>query len=306
MFRYIISIVTAVIMLPFGTMKASSFGGGLEGASPSSDFHIFLCFGQSNMEGNARPQAQDFKDVPERFLTMAAVDFDPSTVKPNPWNQRPDTLNLPTRKMGEWYQAVPPLVRVTTGLTPADYFGRTLCDSLPECQRVGVINVAVGGCRIELFDVDSCANYIANSPGWLKNMAKEYDNDPYGRLVEMARKAQQHGVIRGILLHQGESNTGEKDWPLKVKKIYERLLADLNLKAEEVPLIAGEVVNADVKGSCAGMNPIIQTLPEVIPTAHVVSSAGLPCAFDHLHFTAEGYRELGRRYAAVMLPLLKK
>lgn len=258
------------------------------------------------MEGNARPQAQDFKDVPERFLTMAAVDFDPSTVKPNPCNQRPDTLNLPTRKMGEWYQAVPPLVRVTTGLTPADYFGRTLCDSLPECQRVGVINVAVGGCRIELFDVDSCANYIANSPGWLKNMAKEYDNNPYGRLVEMARKAQQHGVIRGILLHQGESNTGEKDWPLKVKKIYERLLADLNLKAEEVPLIAGEVVNADVKGSCAGMNPIIQTLPEVIPTAHVVSSAGLPCAFDHLHFTAEGYRELGRRYAAVMLPLLKK
>lgn len=88
MFRYVISIVTVVIMLPFGTMKASSFGGGLEGASPSSDFHIFLCFGQSNMEGNARPQAQDFKDVPERFLTMAAVDFDPSTVKPNSPNRK--------------------------------------------------------------------------------------------------------------------------------------------------------------------------------------------------------------------------
>jgi alpha-L-fucosidase 2 len=193
-----------------------------------------------------------------------------------------------------------------TGLTPADYFGRTLCDSLPENQRIGVINVAVGGCKIELFDADSCANYIATSPDWLKNMAREYDNDPYGRLVEMAKKAQQQGVIRGILLHQGESNAGQQDWPLKVKKVYERLLSDLNLKAEDVPLIAGEVVNEDVKGSCAAMNPIIQTLPEVIPTAHVVSSAGLPCAFDHLHFTAAGYRELGKRYAEAMLPLLKK
>ena len=143
-----------------------------------------------------------------------------------------DTLKLPTRKKGEWYQAVPPLARVTTGLTPADYFGRTLCDSLPEDQRVGVINVAVGGCKIELFDTDSCANYIATSPGWLKNMAKEYDNDPYGRLVELAKKAQRQGVIRGVLLHQGESNTGQQDWPLKVKKVYERLLSDLNLKAE--------------------------------------------------------------------------
>ena len=57
-------------------------------------------------------------------------------------------------------------------------------------------------------------------------MAREYDNDPYGRLVEMAKKAQQQGVIRGILLHQGESNTGQQDWPLKVKKVYERLLSD--------------------------------------------------------------------------------
>ena len=297
--RYILSILAVMLLMPFSVTAADI-------EKPDPDFHIFLCFGQSNMEGNARPQAQDFEGVPSRFLMMAAVDFDPSTVKPTPWNQRPDTLKLPTRKKGEWYQAVPPLARVTTGLTPADYFGRTLCDSLPEDQRVGVINVAVGGCKIELFDTDSCANYIATSPGWLKNRAKEYDNDPYGCLVELAKKAQRQGVIRGVLLHQGESNTGQQDWPLKVKKVYERLLSDLNLKAEDVPLIAGEVVGEDVKGQCAAMNPIIQRLPEVIPTAHVVSSAGLPCAFDHLHFTAAGYRELGKRYAEVMLPLLRK
>jgi hypothetical protein len=38
-------------------------------------------------------------------------------------------------------------------------------------------------------------------------------------------------------LHQGESNTGEEEWPAKVKDVYDNLLADLNLKAEEVPLL---------------------------------------------------------------------
>ena len=39
------------------------------------NFHIYLCFGQSNMEGNARPEAKDYENVPERFKVMAAVDF---------------------------------------------------------------------------------------------------------------------------------------------------------------------------------------------------------------------------------------
>jgi hypothetical protein len=36
----------------------------------------------------------------------------------------------------------------------------------------------------------------------------------------------------------------------------------------------------------------------------VVSSAGLPCNSDHLHFTANGYREFGKRYAETMLSIL--
>ena len=30
---------------------------------PKEQFHIYLCFGQSNMEGNATPEAMDKKDV---------------------------------------------------------------------------------------------------------------------------------------------------------------------------------------------------------------------------------------------------
>ena len=111
-------------------------------------------------------------------------------------------------------------------------------------------------------------------------------------------------MIKGILLHQGETNEGDENWPLYVKKVYNNMLTDLALKAEEVPLLAGELVHEDVGGKCAAMNPIINQLPAVIPTAHVISSSGCCVSDDMVHFDSEGVRELGCRYAIKMLSLL--
>ena len=250
------------------------------------NFHIYLCFGQSNMEGNARYEQQDMEGVDERFVSMASMDDEKLG-----W------------KRGEWHKAVPPLCRPYTGLTPADYFGRTMVNRLPKNVRVGVINVAIGGCGIELFDKVNYADYLQKQPQWMKNMTKDYDDNPYARLVELAKIAKKQGVIKGILMLQGETNTGQQDWPDKVKAVYENLLKDLDLKAADVPLVAGEVVSEEVGGHCAAHNPIIRRLPEVIPTAHVVSSKGCPCAKDSLHYTAEGYRIIGRRFAEKMLEI---
>jgi hypothetical protein len=167
--------------------------------SQDPDFYIFLCFGQSNMEGNARIQPQD-TTVDNRFQVMEAV----------------DCPNL-GRVRGHWYTAAPP--------------------SLP-------------------------------------------------------------------LPYQGESNTGDTLWPAKVKVIYDNLMKDLNLKSKKVPLLAGEVVNADQGGACASMNVIIATLPKTIPNSFVISSAGCTDIPDNLHFTAEGYRILGKRYAVKMLSIM--
>ena len=264
------------------------FLAGAEAFAQDENFYVYLCLGQSNMEGSAHYEAQDTLVNP-RFQILSAV----------------DNKEL-GRVKGNWYPARAPLCRPNTGLTPADYFGRTMVENLPENVRIGVVHVAVGGCRIELFQKDKREAYVKTAPDWMAGILKAYDNDPYGRLVEMAKIARKDGVIKGILLHQGESNTGEQDWPQKVKSVYESLLADLNLKAEEVPLLAGEVVNADHGGVCASMNPIIATLPQVIKNAAVVSSKGLSCAADHLHFDAAGYRVLGRRYAEQMLKLMGK
>jgi len=254
--------------------------------SKDPNFYIFLCFGQSNMEGNARFEPQDTV-VDKRFQVLETLDC------PN--------LN---RTKGKWYTAVPPLCRCNTGLTPVDYFGKTLVANLPKNVRVGVINVAVGGCKIELFDKDNYQSYVTTVPGWMKNMIKDYDGNPYARLVEMAKLAQKDGVIKGILIHQGESNTNDSIWPQKVKGVYDNLMKDLNLKPKSVPLLAGELVNADQSGACASMNKIIATLPQIIPNSYVIPSTGCVGIKDHLHFSAEGYRELGKRYATQMLTLL--
>ena len=255
-------------------------------AAQDPNFHIFLCFGQSNMEGNARIEPQDSVGVSDNFLNLSAVTFSDKS-----------------RKMGKWYKALPPLCRENTGLTPVDYFGRTLLENLPEGHKVGIVHVAIGGISIDGFLPDRIDEYAKTAPEWMKPMLAAYDGHPYDRLVAMGKIAKKKGVISGILMHQGETNTGDPKWPNDVKTVYENLLRDLKLNAEDVPLLVGEVVSADRGGTCAAHNAVIDTIGRVIPTAHVIPADGCPQNFDFLHFTAAGYRDLGRRYAAEMLKI---
>ena len=258
----------------------------LNATAQDKNFHIFLCFGQSNMEGNARIEPQDSIGVSDRFLNLSAVDF-----------------SNKSRKMGKWYKAFPPLCRENTGLTPVDYFGRTLLEYLPEDHKVGIVHVAIGGISIDGFLPDRIDEYAKTAPEWMVPMLAAYDGHPYDRLVAMGKIAKKKGVISGILMHQGETNTGDPKWPNDVKTVYENLLRDLKLKAEDVPLLVGEVVAADRGGQCAAHNAVIDTIDRVIPTAHVIPADGLTQNFDFLHFNANGYREFGRRYAAEMLKI---
>jgi hypothetical protein len=97
-------------------------------AEPDPNFHIYLCFGQSNLESGGRMNDAD-KEVDERFLVMA--DFDNAG---RGWVK------------DHWYHAVPPLSAKGRGICMVDSFGRTLVAGLPENVRVGVIKVSVPGC----------------------------------------------------------------------------------------------------------------------------------------------------------------
>jgi hypothetical protein len=251
-------------------------------AAPDPNFHIYLAFGQSNMEGQGNIESQD-RTVDSRFQMIS-------------------TVSGCGRQLGNWYDATPPLANCDGKLGPVDYFGRTMVKNLPQQIKVGVAVVAVAGCDIQLFEKDNYRSY--NAPSYMTGRISAYGGNPYGRLVEMGKKAQQVGVIKGILLHQGETNTGQQNWPNRVKAIYQNLLTDLGLNAQNVPLLAGEVVQSSQGGSCGSMNSIIQTLPQVIPTAHVISSQGLGQQGDGLHFTSAAYRTFGERYAQEMLKIV--
>ena len=258
-------------------------------AEVDPNFYIYICFGQSNMEGNAEWEAQDVGNVDERFQMLATCNFD-----------------NPKRTLGNWYKAECPIVNPVGKLGPSDYFGRTMVQELPD-KKIGVIAVAMGGSPIEMFDKDLYEQkYKENYNEWWAQIARNYyGENPYGRIIEMAKKAQEVGVIKGILLHQGETNNGQEDWPDKVKKIYKDMLKDLGLRASDVHIFVGETEYEDQGGGCSWHNHVVAKIPEVIPTGHVVSAKDIPGnGVDPWHFSAEGYRIFGKRYAAAVLDVL--
>ena len=106
-------------------------------------------------------------------------------------------------------------------------------------------------------------------------------------------------------MHQGETDTGDEQWPYKVKNVYDNLIKDLDLNPEEVPLLVGEVVDEAQHGCCFIHNAVIAKVPDVIPNSYIVKSTDVP-TMDGAHFSVEGNRMMGRRYAQVMLDFLNK
>lgn len=244
------------------------------------NFHIYLAFGQSNMEGTGDFGAED-REVNARLRVIQNIDCQNTE-----------------RTYGQWYTATPPLFGCWGGLSVADYFLRTMIRDLPENITVGIVPTAIGGSDIALFQKSAP---IGKGNIGIEKIPAQFSGG-YAWLLDLARKAQKVGVIKGIILHQGETNTNDPQWKFRVQEIVADLRADLNLG--DVPFIAGELLYRQAGGCCGSHNAEIARLPELIPNSYVASASGLQGA-DKAHFTSASYREFGRRYASLMLPLVK-
>lgn len=263
---------------------AFACGGGAQNAEPAAgnpgnddpEFKVFLLIGQSNMEGQPKPEARDLTTDPR--VQVLAYD---------------NCQNL-SRTYNEWYTATAPLHSCYAGVGPGDYFGKALAAAYPQ-GTIGLVPCAISGVDIDFFrkGVTSARRSEFRIP------PDNHWGGAYEWVLERARLAQQSGVIRGIIFHQGESDTGQAAWIEKVKGMVTDLRTDLGLG--EVPFLAGEVLHG---GCCASHNPIVAQLPANISNAFVISASGLAGA-DTAHFDLAGQRELGARYGRTMIDALR-
>lgn len=237
---------------------------------PKERFHLFLLVGQSNMAGRGTVTPAD--KVPHARVLML--------------NQK-----------GEWVPAIDPMhfdKPTAAGVGLGRTFGIALAEANPGIT-IGLIPCAVGGSPIGVWQ-----------PGKFYEPTKSH---PWDDAMRRAKTALEAGTLKGILWHQGESDSTPTLAPTYETKLHDlitRLRAELN--APDVPFVAGELGKfADSPWSEARkqVDAAHRALPAKVSRTAFVSSEGLKHKGDTVHFDADSYRELGRRYAEAYLMLAR-
>lgn len=229
---------------------------------PKDQFHLFLLVGQSNMAGRGIFSEEDRTAHPRVLM-----------------------LN----KEGEWVPAVDPMHfdKPIAGVGLGKTFGQIIADVNPDVT-IGLIPCAVGGSPIDSWQ-----------PGAFYNPTKSH---PWDDAMERAKLALQSGELKGILWHQGESDSNARlasAYEVKLDDLINRLRSELN--AANAPFIAGQMGRfADNPWDefKERVNAAHEGLPSRMPNTAFVASDGLQHKGDKIHFDSASYRELGRRYAA--------
>ena len=234
-----------------------------EAAVPTSkeNFHLFLLIGQSNMAGRGKISKDD-PPLDPKVLTLN---------QDNEWMMAKDPLHFDK----------PKLVGVGLGRSFAAQVRQANSDAV-----VGLIPCAVGGSSISAW-----------VPGGYHSQTKSH---PWDDMLVRLRAAMKVGTVKGILWHQGESDSkpaAAKTYQMRLHSLIERLRSEIG--DETVPFIAGQLGQFKEKPWSEArkqVNSVHENLPEIVSNTAFVRSDGLDHKGDKTHFSAEAYRELGRRY----------
>jgi hypothetical protein len=184
---------------------------------------------------------------------------------------------------GEWEEATNPLNRYSTirkglgmqKIGPGYSFAKAMTAANRDVS-IGLIVNAKGGSKIEQ---------------WAKG------TQFYDEAVKRTREAQKTGTIKGILWHQGESNSGNPDGYLeKLEKLIKDLRSDLN--EPDLPVVVGQINNVPA------INKQLALITKTVKLTGCVMADGLVCT-DRWHFDRDSQILLGQRYSKEMLRLQK-
>jgi len=224
-------------------------------------FHVFLLAGQSNMAGRGVVETED------------------SVVHPRVWMLNRDL---------QWVPAVDPMHfdKPVAGVGPGRSFGIAMAEADPTIH-IGLVPTAVGGSAI--------ASWV---PGGIHRETGAY---PWDEAIVRVRSAMEGGALKGILWHQGESDTGNAasaQYAGNLSTLIARFRTELNAPA--LPFIIGQL--GRFPGSPWGqgqlrVNAAHQEVASQVPNVTYVSAEGLADNGDNLHFSNAAAREFGLRYA---------
>jgi len=232
---------------------------------------IFILAGQSNMAGRGQVTPED--TIPDnQILTINDK---------NEWIVAKEPLHF--------YQ--PKLIGLDSGLS----FARKLKKEVNEEIVIALLPIAVGGSSIKYWLNDSTYNGVH-----LRS-----------NLIEKINLAKKHGILKGILWHQGESDANPvmlPEYECNLKKLFYliRFVAD----DSKLPIVAGELAtfpkNEQMRQNWAEINKIIHKVVAGDNHAAIVETGDLTSNPDFIHFDTPSQRIMGERYACAYLQLIDK
>ena len=160
-------------------------------------------------------------------------------------------------------------------------FARAMVERDPDLV-IGLVPCAVGGSPIR---------------SWRRGQKNQR------RALGRARAAIRDGVLRGILWHQGESDTFEHSLAERYEAQLDAMIREWrDALGTQIHFVAGRLAEPNDGATLALVNRAVAELPKRVARTAVVDVAGLETR-GPWHFTAPAARELGRRYAAAMIAL---
>jgi Carbohydrate esterase, sialic acid-specific acetylesterase len=232
---------------------------------PSKEnFYIFILAGQSNMAGRGFVQPQD--TVSSLFIL---------------------TLNM----NNEWVYAKEPLhyyEPARTGLDCGLSFGKKISSLYGKNITIGLVPCAIGGSSVEQWFGDSTYR----------------DVTLYSNMMKKVKVAMEHGTLKGILWHQGETNAstkGYKNYKQKLESFFTKVRNDLS--SPELPVYAGELssfLNRTTNPFADSVNNDLHTLSATMKNMYVIKTVDLTPKSDTIHFDSRSQRIMGERFAELV------
>ena len=231
---------------------------------------LYLLIGQSNMAGRGVIEKQDQR-TSKRLLTLNNI---------NQWVPAADPIHFDKK---------------VAGVGPGRAFGIQMAQEDPSVT-IGLIPCAVGGTSIRFW-----------VPG---REHTKTGTHPYDDMRARLKIAMKSGTVKGILWHQGES-----DSKMGERGTYAKALTELIEQVRNecgnpnIPFVIGQLGQFKDRPWSQGrkaVNAAHQKVADTTQCCAFASSKGLKDKGDSTHFSAEAARELGKRYAIEMIKLQKR